>query len=433
MGYRSGYVHNVRILKLVEALLVVYRLLGGLSDERHCAHCLHRVQTCGGLAGEHYCAGAVVDSVGNVGGLRTCGARILYHGLQHLGRGYYLLVGVVALLYQHFLDLRDLLEGYFNAHIAARYHYAVGNMQDRIDVANAVAAFDLRDYADIRAAFLLKYLADLQDIVRAGDKACRNKIEVLLSRKADIALVHLADVGHGELHAGNVNALVVGENAAVKYRAHDIGRAVAVVLYLVAAEDNIAVVDEDTRAGGNIPRKSLVAYGSALYRAFLLAGGEDECASGEYLGLYAALEFTQPYLGPLGVEQGSYGLAGFLGYADYAVVIYLVALMRAVRKVLAGNVHAVVYKGAQYLVVLGRRTQCAYYLCSSHVVHSVLVFRHYAFSVFALFLFIISFVRQEINPRFVNFLLRIVKSINAKLLLHFHIVNVYNTPSPGKI
>ena len=114
-------------------------------------------------------------------------------------------------------------------------------------------------------------------------------------------------------------------------------------------------------------------------------------------------------------------------------MIYLVALMRAVRKVLAGNVHAVVYKGAQYLVVLGRRTQCAYYLCSSHVVHSVLVFRHYAFSVFALFLFIISFVRQEINPRFVNFLLRIVKSINAKLLLHFHIVNVYNTPSPGKI
>lgn len=164
----------------------------------------------------------------------------------------------------------------------------------------------------------------------------------------------------------------------------------------------------------------------------VVKGGEDvqkeaftDCATG--------IMVNSEFLDGLSVEQGSYGLAGFLCYADYAVVIYLVALMRAVRKVLAGNVHAVVYKGAQYLVVLGRRTQCAYYLCSSHVVHSVLVFRHYAFSVFALFLFIISFVRQEINPRFVNFLLRIVKSINAKLLLHFHIVNVYNTPSPGKI
>lgn len=234
------------------------------------------------------------------------------HGLQHLGRGYYLLVGVVALLYQHFLDLRDLLEGYFNAHIAARYHYTVGNMQDRIDVANAVAAFDLRDYADIRAAFLLKYLADLQDIVRAGDKACRNKIEVLLSRKADITLVHLADVWHGELHAGNVNALVVGENAAVKYRAHDIGRAVAVVLYLVAAEDNIAVVDEDTRAGGNIPRKSLVAYGSALYRAFLLAGGEDECASGEYLGFTPPLNLRSLTSGPLVSSRVATGLPASL-------------------------------------------------------------------------------------------------------------------------
>ena len=204
------------------------------------------------------------------------------------------------------------------------------------------------------------------NILGAGDEACGNEVEVLLGGKADIALVHLADVGHGELHAGDVHALVVGEHAAVEYGADDIGGPVAVVPDLGAAEDYIAVVDKYTGACGDIPGQSLVAYGSALSGALFLASGEGEGVAGLYLGLCAALELSQSYLGTLGVQQGGHGLACLPGNAYYAVVVDLVAFVSPVGKVLTGNVHAVVDERTQDLIVLCGRSQGAYDFGSSH-------------------------------------------------------------------
>ena len=100
----AGDVRLGAVFALAEAALIVNAGLGPQSDPRHGLHGFQRIHTRGGLAGEHNGAGAVVDSVGHVGGFRTSGAGVLHHGIQHLGRGNGRLARRVALLDEHLLQ-----------------------------------------------------------------------------------------------------------------------------------------------------------------------------------------------------------------------------------------------------------------------------------------------------------------------------------------
>ena len=162
---------------LGELSLVVDILLGGLGNESHGLYGLHREGSCGGLAGEHDSAGAVVDSVCHVGDLSTGRSRVGDHGLQHLCGSYHLLAGIVALVDELLLDRRDLLEWDLNAHVASCDHYTVGGLKDLVDVLNAVGILDLSDYANVEPAQALGEFSQVVYISRRSYEAGSDEVK----------------------------------------------------------------------------------------------------------------------------------------------------------------------------------------------------------------------------------------------------------------
>lgn len=74
MGDGVGHVAQFGDLRLREALSVIDVPLGAFGDARHRAHGLDRIGACGRLARQHNGRGAVVNGVGDVGGLRRASA-----------------------------------------------------------------------------------------------------------------------------------------------------------------------------------------------------------------------------------------------------------------------------------------------------------------------------------------------------------------------
>ena len=61
----------------------LFSFAGNLS---HCLDCFQRIFTVSCFTAKHQCVCAVIDCVGNIGYFRTGRARILDHGVKHLGR-----------------------------------------------------------------------------------------------------------------------------------------------------------------------------------------------------------------------------------------------------------------------------------------------------------------------------------------------------------
>lgn len=96
-----------------EHLRASYDLVHGLHD-------LHGVLPLRGLPRQHDAVGAVVYGVRDVGDLRAGRAGILRHGLEHLRGDDDRLPGGVARRDHLLLRVGDLLDGYFDAQVAAR-------------------------------------------------------------------------------------------------------------------------------------------------------------------------------------------------------------------------------------------------------------------------------------------------------------------------
>ena len=101
------------------------------------------------------------------------------------------------------------------------------------------------------------------------------------------------------MHAGDVDALLVLDLAAVQHLADDVGVVDGLDLQL-----DQAVVQHDGAAGLHVLRQILVGDGADLLGALDLAGGQGEHLAGiQHLG--AVLKVLQADLGALGVQQGS--------------------------------------------------------------------------------------------------------------------------------
>ena len=127
-------------------------LLCLLGDGRHGLDRLHGVFTSRCFAGEHDGARAVVDGVCNVGNFRACGAGVLNHGLEHLGRSDDARTEQAAGRDELLLDGGQLCERNLHAEVAARDHDALAHAADVFNVVNARAVLDLRDDVDRTAA-----------------------------------------------------------------------------------------------------------------------------------------------------------------------------------------------------------------------------------------------------------------------------------------
>ena len=337
--------------------------LGLAGDGVHGLYRLHRVLARRRLAGEHNGAGAVVNGVGHVGDLGTGGPGIFDHGVQHLGGGDDRLAAGHALGDHILLNGGDLRKVDLHAHVAASHHDAVRFGQDLPQVADALLIFDLGDDADAGVGGV-QHAADLPDIGGAADKAGGDEVEALLHAEQDIVLVLLAHVGHGQGHAGYVDALVILHDAAVLHPAADgLGRR------LQHRQPHQSVIQQDGVPGVHILRQLGVGDGTARLVALHILNGQGEGLPGGQLHR-AVFEVAQPHLRPLGVQHGRHRQIQLLPQRLDGVQPYLMLRVGAVGEIEPGHVHAREHHLPQHALLVGGGAQCTNDLRFSHIMNS---------------------------------------------------------------
>ena len=260
------------------------------------------------------------------------------------------------------LDGRDLGKVDLNAHIAAGNHDAVGHGQNLVDVVDALLVLDLRDDADL-GVVLVQDVADIHNVLRVAGKAGGDQVKALLDTKQNIARVALAHIRHGQMHAGNVDALLGLDDAVIADCADNVG-----VADLVNAQLDQTVVQHDPATGLDVVGQLFVSDGADFVRALYAAGGQGELLAGGQL-LHTVLELTQTNLGTLGVQHTGNGQVQLLGQCAYLVIAALVLLVVAMRKVETRDVHAVLHQLAQNARLIGGRTHSTDNLGFTHKVY----------------------------------------------------------------
>ena len=231
--------------------------------------------------------------------------------------------------------------------------------QDAVDVIDALAVLDLGDDADV-GVILVQQVADVVDVLCGADEGSGDEIEALLDAEDDVVAVALAQVGHGQVDAGDIDALLGLDLAAVEHFADDVG-----VRDALDGQLDEAVVQHDGAALVDVLGQVLVGDGADLLGALHLAGGQGEGLAG-FQHLDAVLELLQTDLGTFGVQQSGHGLAQLGAEGLQHIQTALVLLVGAVGKVEAGHVHAVGDQFAQDAVLIGRRAKGADDLRFSH-------------------------------------------------------------------
>ena len=99
------------VSRLGQQNVIIQMFFRVLYDVDHHLQCLQRIFSRSRLAGEHHRVGTVIDRIGNVRHLRTGGAWIADHGIQHLGRRDHGLEVIFALLNEHLLQIGKLFRG----------------------------------------------------------------------------------------------------------------------------------------------------------------------------------------------------------------------------------------------------------------------------------------------------------------------------------
>ena len=255
---------------------------------------------------------------------------------------------------------RDLRKVDLHAHVAPGHHDAVRHGQDIRQVADALPVFDLGDDADMEIV-LVQDLPQLPDVGGGADKAGGDIVKALLDAEEDILPVPLADIGHGQADAGDVDALVVLHDAAVEHlAANGGGRG------LQYGHADQAVIQQDAVTGLHVAGQVIIRDGTAGLVAFHFVGTKGELRT--LLQLHGAVfEALQPHLGALGVQHGGHGQVQLLPQGFQLVQPGLVTGMVAVGEVEAGHVHAGEQHLPQDALPVRGRSQGADDLCLSHI------------------------------------------------------------------
>ena len=334
--------------------------LGALGDQGHGLEGLDGVGAGSRLARQHDGGSAVVNGVGHVRDLGTGGAGVVDHAVQHLGSRDDGLAEGVGAVDDGLLDAGQLGEVDLDTQVAAGDHDRVGRRQDAVDVLDALGVLDLGDDADLGVVHI-QQVADLIHILCGAHEGSCDEIEALLDAEDDVVPVALAHVGHGQVDAGDVDALLVLDLAGVQDGADDVG-----VGDFLDGQLDQAVVQHDAAAGLDVVGQVLIGDGDDVLGALHLAGGEGEGLAGlQRLG--TVLKILQADLGALGVQQGGDGLVQLLTDGLQSIETALVLLVGAVGKVEAGDVHPVLNQPPQHAFLVGGGAQGADDLGFAHM------------------------------------------------------------------
>ena len=224
---------------------------------------------------------------------------------------------------------------------------------------NALCVLDFGNDADV-GIVLIEQVADVVHILCGAHKGSSDEVKAVLHAKDDVLAVLLAQIGHGQMHAGHIDTLFGLDLAAVQHGADDVG-----VGDLLNVQHDQAVVQHDGAAGLHVLGQILVSDGADLLGALHLAGGQGKGLAG-FQHLHTVLELLQADLGALGVQQGGNGLAQLLTQRLQLCQTAAVLLVGTVGEVETGHVHAVCDQVAQDIALIGRRAQGADDLRFSH-------------------------------------------------------------------
>ncbi len=209
--------------------------------------------------------------------------------------------------------------------------------------------------------FLVHDAVDVLDVASAAYEGQRDDVEAGAQRPAQVCLVLVGEGGDGHGDAGEVEALVVGDHSAFDDRGVDAGSVDGGDF-----EADLAVVDEDAFAGGDVGGEARVGGAAGLlvaFDAFFDGDGEGVAAFEEY-GAFG--EAAESDLRALKVGEEADAAAGLVGGLADVLVAHLVFGVAAVAEVEAGYVHSGVDQCLDLVVRVGGGAQGTDDLCSTH-------------------------------------------------------------------
>ena len=183
-------------------------------------------------------------------------------------------------------------------------------------------------------AVIIEEFAHVNNVFGGADKGGGDEIDIMLDAKEQIAFVLFTQIGHGQVHAGDVNALARGDFSAAEHGAMDIG-----FRCILDQQMHTAIVDQHAVAFLELAGQIAVADGNFLDAARYIAGGEGKI-SARFQKRAAILHFAQADLRSLGIQQHGGGNIQPVAYGAEAGDHFFVRFMGAVRKIEAGDVHA---------------------------------------------------------------------------------------------
>src|SRR5918995_463732 len=246
-----------------------------------------------------------------------------------------------ALLHQ-----RHLLQRHLHTEVATGDHDAVEGADDLVEVLDRLGLLDLGD--DRQAdALLVHDLMHVADVVGGADERQRDHVDAHPQRPAQVVLVLLRHRRHRHRDAGEVDALVVRQGAALEHLADDIGLG-----DLRRDEGELAVVDEDAVTGGHVARQARIRRADLLLVAGDVPSRDREAGAGDELDR-ALLEAGGADLRTLQVDEDADRPPRRVARRADVLVHPLVVGVVAVAEVQPGDVHARAHELAE--VLGGRR------------------------------------------------------------------------------
>ena len=262
------------------------------------------------------------------------------------------------------LDGRQLGKGNFHSQVAAGNHDAFAGIADVINVVHAGLVFDLGNDVDVSAAVFRQEAFQVQQILFARHKGCRDKIHLVPDSEEQVRLVLFAEVDLPHHFPGEAHALAVGEDAAGQHVAADFGFG-----NLSDPEDDQPVVHQDPVTHLQVFRQTLIADGNNLLIPDHLARCKGKAVPVPECD-FPVLESPDAILRTLGVQHDGNRQFEFLPDRLDHVDLFLVLLMGAVGKVQARNIEPLQAHFPEDLGVFTGRADRADDFCFPHVTDS---------------------------------------------------------------
>ena len=135
--------------------------------------------------------------------------------------------------------------------------------------ASTACGFSILAMTGMRLPISSMISSDILDVLGRTHEGQGDEVGILLDTPAQVLLVLFRQGGHGHGDAGQVQALVIGDNTRDLDEGHDIG-----LVHLKDADRDVAVVDQQAVAGGAVTGQALESRTDEFLGAGNVAGGD---------------------------------------------------------------------------------------------------------------------------------------------------------------